>query len=64
MFEKQIKKMTMWDIALVKIAVMAFVLAIVKWKPIMDWVNTTNVWWFIAVFVIAYVVVQARIWRK
>ena len=42
-----------WTIFSMKLATMAFVLIILKiWSGAMNWVNTTNVWWFVLAFVI------------
>ena len=42
-----------WTIISVKIAVVAFVIIVLKiWSEAMTWVQNTNIWWFVAVFVI------------
>ena len=42
-----------WTILSMKLATMAFVLIVLKiWSGAMNWVNATNVWWFILAFVI------------
>ena len=42
-----------WTIFSMKLATMAFVLIVLKtWGGAMNWVNNTNVWWFVLAFVI------------
>ncbi len=42
-----------WAIFSMKVAVAAFVIVILKiWTDAMTWVVNTNVWWFVAIFVI------------
>ena len=53
--------MDVWDIALTKLAVAAFVLwAITIWPAAMKWVSFVNPWYFF----IAFLVFAARVWRK
>jgi len=61
MFEKQLKKLTMWDIALTKLAVAALVLFVITiWPAAMTWVHNTNTWYFFTVGIIAAVIVWFR----
>ncbi|MBU3904707.1 MAG: hypothetical protein KJ906_00985 [Nanoarchaeota archaeon] len=65
MFEKQMKKLKLLDLALVKIAVVAFVLfAITIWPTLMNWVNSINPWYFLIISLVCAVMVQIRIWKK
>gem|GEM_PF-1846847 len=42
-----------WTIFSMKLATMTFVIVVLKiWGGAMDWVNDTNVWWFVLVFVV------------
>lgn len=42
-----------WTIFSMKLAMMAFVIVVLKiWGAAMTWVNNTNVWWFVLAFVI------------
>ncbi len=51
--KKSKKKMGVWDIALTKFAVAAFVLFIITiWPTAMTWVHSVNVWYFLAASVI------------
>ncbi len=56
MFEKlhkNVKKMDAWDIALIKLAVVAGVLFIITiWPAAMNWVQSVNSWYFLVAFVI------------
>jgi len=50
---KKVKKLTVCDIGLIKLAVAAFVLFVVTiWPAAMTWVHSVNPWWFFAAFVI------------
>lgn len=50
---KRVKKLDFWDIQLVKLAVIAFVLLVLKiWPAAMLWVYKTNIWWIFAAFII------------
>jgi len=65
MFEKQLKRLKLPDLALVKLAVAAFVLfAVAIWPAAMNWVKSVNPWYFLAVSLIAAAIVQARVWKK
>jgi len=61
MFEKQIKKMNMWDIALTKLSVAGLVLFLITiWPAAMDWVHATNTWYFFGVGIVAAAIVWFR----
>ncbi len=50
---KRIKKLDVWDISLIKLASIAFVLGLIKlWSAAMAFVHNTSIWWFVAAFVI------------
>jgi len=54
-WKKALKKLDIWDIGLVKFAIIALTLfVIIIWPAAMDWVHTVNPWYFFAVFVILY----------
>ena len=64
MFEKQLKKLKLLDIALIKLAIAAFVLFVLGiWSVAMDWVKSVNYWYFLAIAVIVAIIVQIRIWK-
>lgn len=47
-----------WTIASCKVATIAFVIIVLKvWGDAMGWVNNTNIWWFVGIFVVFTVVV-------
>ena len=65
MFEKQMKKMKMLDWALAKLGIIAFVAFLIGiWPAANNWVLSVNPWYFLAVSLIAVIIVQARIWKK
>ena len=50
---KKVKKMDVWDVGLIKLAVAAFVLFVITiWPAAMTWVHSVNPWWFFVAFVI------------
>lgn len=52
MFNK-IEGMDKWTIFSMKLAMVAFVLVVLKiWVGAMSWVHDTNVWWFVLGFVV------------
>ncbi len=64
MFEKQIKKMTLWDWALAKLGVAAVVLFILGiWPAALGLALSVNPWYFLAVALIAGGTVLYRIFR-
>ena len=53
MFWKKEWTFTSCAIASLKLAVAAFVIWLIKiWPAAMTWVQNTNIWWFVAAFVI------------
>jgi len=45
---KRIKRMDVWDVALVKWSVLAFTLFVVSiWPAFTSWVQSTSPWWFL-----------------
>lgn len=62
MLEKKIKKLKMWDLALVKLSVAAFVLFLITiWPAAMSWVHSVHWGWFLGITIIAAGIVQFRI---
>tara|TARA_Y100000310_G_C20257303_1_gene611962 strand:- start:171 stop:377 length:207 start_codon:yes stop_codon:yes gene_type:complete len=60
-FNKRVKRMDVWDIALVKFAVAAFVLFVITiWPAAMTLVHSVNPWYFL----IAMVILAARPWYR
>ena len=54
---KRVKRMDVWDIALVKLSVAGFVLFVITiWSAAMNWVHSVNPWYFL----IAMVILAAR----
>ena len=52
-FDKNVKKMDTWDIALTKLSVAAFVLFVITiWPAAMDWVHSVNTWYFLVAFIV------------
>jgi hypothetical protein len=61
MFNKAIKKMDVWDMALTKLAVAAGVLFIIGiWPAAMDWVHSVNPWYFL----VAAVILAIKPWSR
>ena len=53
---KKIKKLDIWDVALVKLSVAAGILFIVAiWPAAMAWVASVNPWYFLIAFVIVVI---------
>ncbi len=64
MFEKQMRKMKMWEWALAKLGVAAFVLFVIAiWPAALNWVLSINAWYFLAVAIIAAAIVQYNVWK-
>ena len=60
-FNKDVKKMDVWDIGLIKLSVVVFTLFVITiWTAAMDWVHYVNPWYFL----IAAVIVGARPFYK
>ena len=54
MFNKNMKKIDIWDMALTKLTVVAGVLFLVTiWPAFMSWVQSVNPWYFLIVFILA-----------
>ena len=68
MFERQMKytkKMKMLDWALVKLGIAAFVIFLIGiWPAARNWILGVSPWYFLAVSLVAIVIVQLRIWKK
>jgi hypothetical protein len=61
MFEKIMKRLDVWDIALTKLAVAASVLFLINvWPAAMNWAQSIHWGWFLAVAFIA----ALRPWSK
>jgi hypothetical membrane protein len=64
-FDKKVKKMDTWDVALTKLSVAAFVLFLITiWPAAMDWVHSVNTWYFLIAFVIFAARPMYRIYMK
>ena len=51
--KKRVKRMDVWDIALVKFSVAAFVLFVITiWPAAMAWVHSVNPWYFLVALII------------
>ena len=65
MFNKAIKKMTIWDMGLTKLAVAAATLFVITiWPAAMDWVHTVNPWYFLVAMVIFALKPWSRMFGK
>ncbi|MFH0832080.1 MAG: hypothetical protein V1886_04425 [archaeon] len=65
MFEKQLKRLKLLDMALVKLAIAAIVLFIVGiWPTALFWVLVVNPWYFFAVSIVSAAIVLIRVWKK
>jgi len=65
MFEKQIKKAKLTDLALIKLGVAAFMLFVIGiWPAANSWVLSVNPWYFLAISLISVAIAQYRIWKK
>ncbi len=60
-FEKKIKNFTFWDFALFKLVIALF--GIVLGAYIALFVKQ-YVWWFVAVFLVGYIVLLFRVFKK
>jgi len=62
---KDVKKLDVWDIALTKLSVAAFVLFVITiWPAAMDWVHSVNTWYFLIAAVIFGARPLYRYWIK
>lgn len=65
MFEDKIKKLDIWDIGLIKLAVAAFTLAAIRYIPaLMTWVHNTNKHLFLLAAIVFAIRPQYRAWIK
>ncbi len=65
MFEKQLKRLKLLDIALIKLAVAAIVLFILTFWPVTFlWVLGVNPWYYLGVAIIAAAIVLIRVFKK
>jgi len=52
-FKKAAKRLDVWDIALIKFSVVSFTFVLLKvWAGLASWMNSIDVWWFVAAFVV------------
>ena len=50
---RKIKKLDMWDIGLIKLAVAAAVIVILRlWSAADNWLSAINIWWIVLAFVV------------
>jgi len=69
MFKDKIKKLDMHDIALIKLAMIAFAFLLITIPSpesnfIMAWVHTVHWGWFLAAVIILAIRPQMRVWGK
>ncbi|MFC1710798.1 hypothetical protein ACFLZJ_01430 [Nanoarchaeota archaeon] len=51
--KKKMKRMDIWDVALIKWSTTAFILFLITiWAGFSNWVHSVNAWWFFAAFII------------
>ena len=63
--DKHVKKMDVWDVALVKSSVAAFVLFVIAICPAaMTWVSSVKPWYFLIALIIFSIRPIYRIWIK
>ena len=61
---KNVKKMTVWDIGLTKLSVAAFVLFVITiWPAAMDWIHSVNPWYFLIAFVVFAIKPFSKFWK-
>ena len=64
MFEKQVKRIKLADISMIKIAVVAFVLFVIGiWPAALKWVLSVNPWHYLAIAVILAIIIELRVWK-
>jgi len=57
--------LSVWDIALIKLAVAAFVLFVIQiWPAAMSWVHSVNAWYFLIAAIVFATIPHIKIWRK
>ncbi|MBS3143771.1 hypothetical protein J4446_02765 [Candidatus Woesearchaeota archaeon] len=65
MFEKQIKRLNMWDWIIVKVSVVTFILFLLRiWPGFINWLQNRNAWWFLAITIILVAIIQYKVWKK
>jgi len=69
MLKDKIKKLDLWDLALIKLAVVAFVLFLITVpnpadNGIMAWVQSVHWAWFLVVAIIFAIRPQMKVWKK
>ena len=63
--KKKLKRMDIWDVALIKWSTAAFVLFVITiWPAAMNWVHSVNPWIFFIMFVIFFIRPIYRIYLK
>jgi len=63
--KKRVKKMDVWDVALIKWATATFILFLITiWPAAMTWVNSVNPWYFFIAFIIFMIRPFYRIYLK
>lgn len=63
--DKDIKKMDVLDIGLIKIVMVAITLFVITiWQTAMDWVHGVNTWYFLGVAIILAIRPLYRYWIK
>ena len=62
---KDVKKMDIWDIVLIKLSVAVAVLFVITiWPAAMNWANSVNPWYFLIAAVIVGIRPFYRYWIK
>ncbi len=64
MFEKQVKRLKLLDIAIVKLGVAAFLLFVIGiWPAANNWALSVNPWYFLIIAVVLAIIVEFRVWK-
>ena len=64
-FDKKVKKMDGWDVALIKLGSMLFILFIITiWPAAMDLVDSINPWYFLIALIIIGIRPFYRVYLK
>ena len=51
--KKRVKRMDLWDVAVIKWSVVAFVLFVITiWPAFLSWVQSVNPWYYLVAFLI------------
>jgi len=65
MFKKEMGKLDVFDVGLIKLSVVAFVLFVLGiWPAAMDWIGSVNPWYFFVVFLLSILRPGYRFWIK